>query len=919
MWWTYPFWLLALVFILPVMWLGGLTVPFKRTSLATHTKQLPITNHHSLRHLTILRIATMIAVILALAGTSVLLPSQKRQVVFLLDVSSSIGEEQIEQSRTKVLRMIKGLASSDEVAIVIFAGQPSVLTGFLEPSDASVILESALLRSTNSEETNLQAAIKVGVELLRKTEGNRSILLISDGNPTIGGKLVPVIMGTEVIGIPIHTIPIGVNRSGLVSQGLELPKITHSDESLLTNWRVIAHDNQDIMLSLKIDGQQIQRNRMRILQGDHTIPIVVSPQNSGLHQVELEAATLDGKIIPQSLIGGIMKVSGPVKILVIHGDSTSTLAHALTIQGIQVDEQGITGLPDNSTRLDGYGAVILDNVSAHYLSETQQQLLQNYITDGGGLLVIGGDASLGRGEYYTTRLEELLPVQTDTRQRLFFPRVDILFVIDHSGSMTELVGEKTKQLVAMQGVAAAIRELKPQDEVGVLSFDTQANWIIHFTPASQQNKITHALSGMGEGGGTDMAVAMQEVISEFSEPRPSRRHVVILTDGNTGLGNYQELCRQLKALQVTVSTIGIGKNIDEELLRNVAKWCDGQFYRANLDQIPRIIQKETIRISRDLIQEGEFKPSLQTPSPELNEIANLLPTIQGYLITRPKNLATVYLKVGKDPLLAGWRYGNGRVIVFTSDSGRRWLASWSGNQIYNRFWSQIIRSIVRPNQDEGLRVSVNLAAANAHIIVDAIGPDRRLRPGLHLIGRTADNNEESFIFNETVPGRYEANVELSSSGIQRFEVKDQQSANWTNSWVWNPPGAELLSLGPDESFLRQLSATSGGKFLVNPNNYPGPNWTWATFNLRNWFIILALLLFLIELGYRSISLGQLDMARAIFVTWWAELMYLVEKVQSLRTFNNITEIDHQRQTTEAYRYLAEHAREQREAQKKSLP
>jgi Ca-activated chloride channel family protein len=914
-WWTNPLWLLGLMFIVPILWLGGFIFrPQKVTAnpaLANSAfpEKLPAKGSSILRRLTILRMVAVIAVVLALAGTSILVPTHNRQLVIIMDISASISQTQIEKSRTTALRIIQKLTPADRVAIVTFATQPNVLIPLTAASDAALVLESATLSVDHPEQSNLQAALRIGAELLNKSRGNRAILLFSDGRSTNGGFFSDALAQVGIRSIPVYTVPVGQPWSGLVARGLELPEIIHPHENIQLLWKVETNRRQDILVSLKCDDQTVKQGKMIIQPGQTSIPLTLTAPAAGIHRVEVEAATVSGEYVAQSRWEGLFQVNGPSQVLIISGNlSNSALSSALRTQGMQVTEQSINNLPDSMEWLSSYSAVILDNVPALYLSENQQKLLQKYVTNGGGLLVIGGDSSLGRGDYYATGLEEMLPVQTDTRQRLMFSRANILFVIDHSGSMSEMVGKTSKQLAAMQGVATAVKELNPQDEVGILSFDTEPSWVIHFTPVSRKTEIMKALSEIGEGGGTNMEAAIKEVVRSFSNTGPVRRHVVILTDGQTGSENIKKLVVKLKELGVSVTTIGVGEEINESLLRDVARWGDGQFYRADLDKIPQVIQKETIRITRDLIQEGFFQPVLKTKAAFLGGLEKGLLPVKGYLITKPKNLATVYLQVGKqDPLIAVWRYGNGRVAVFTSDSGERWLTLWSGSRSYNLLWSQMVRFIERSKSNQGLRVSTRVESATAQIIVEATGTDHRFKTGMQLTGYPANHPDESFDFKEIAPGRYQAYISLSQPGIEQFEIREGRGMEWALGWVWNPPRSESLELGPDLARLGQLSNSTGGKMLsLNRLTLPSRRLVWEPVHLKNWFIVLALLLLLAELAYRSLALGQISMVRAVFESWWAAQMRIIEMVRGTQKVEN--NIEEQYTTMAAYRYMAESAR-----------
>lgn len=928
--WSNPIWLLGLVLIVPLFWssefrkrVQRLTQPQQLSTLApkeqVELKKNLFTGNEILKRLTVLRAITVTLVILSLAGTTVLVPTHHRQLVIILDTSASISQAQIEKSRLMALKMIHTLTPLDKVAVLVFAKEPSLVIPLMAANQAEAILENVSLNLEHPEKSNLQAALQLGFAILDKCRGNRAMVLFSDGRSNSGGSFTTAMLEGQMRNIQIFTVPVGQSRNGLIAKGLELPEIIHPGENILATWTVQTKQPQNIRVSLKLDEKILKQENLTISPGETAIPFNILTPMSGIHRVEVEVATDSGEPLPQAGRGGIIQISGPTRVLVLDGNQSPDLAlvSALQTQGIRVDkerlnEDSIINVPESPQWLAGYSAVILDNVPALFLSDNQQKMLQNFVTGGGGLLVIGGDSSLGRGDYYATGLEDMLPVQTDTRQRIMFSKAQILFVIDNSGSMGEQVGKTSKLAAAVQGVTAAIGELNPQDEVGVLSFDTVPNWVVHFTAVSRKKEIMQALRNIETGGGTNIAAAVEEVSQNFS-PGPYRRHVVVLTDGLSETTSIRKLILKLKEQGVTITTIGIGNEINQQLLRDMARWGEGQFYRANLDQIPLVIQKETIRITRDLIQEGHFEPNIKMQASFLDGLGHL-PEVNGYLITKPKSLANVYLQVGKqDPLIAAWRYGNGRVAVFTSDSGQRWLTPWITSGSYNRLWSQLVRFVERPNLDRGLRVSAQAEANMARIIVEATtdSETHRLKTGMQLIGYSSNNSEQSFRFQEIAPGRYQANVPLSLTGIEQFEIRDLQGTGRALAWVWAPPSSESMELGPDLGELGRLSVSTGGKVLgKNQMKLPPRHLAWEPLTLRNWLTCLALLLLLVELAYRSTALGQLSMARAVLESWWTAQMRVIEMVFGTHapqdTFKERT------QTEEAYRYLAENARKRKE-------
>lgn len=72
------------------------------------------------------------------------------------------------------------------------------------------------------------------------------------------------------------------------------------------------------------------------------------------------------------------------------------------------------GFPSTAEELYGYHAVILDDVDAPFFTADQQMLLQRFVSDrGGGLLMLGGMESFQHGQYQRTPIAEMLPMYLD--------------------------------------------------------------------------------------------------------------------------------------------------------------------------------------------------------------------------------------------------------------------------------------------------------------------------------------------------------------------------------------------------------------------------------------------------------------------------------------------------------------------------
>jgi Mg-chelatase subunit ChlD len=888
----------------------------RRHPATTPRRQPSAATRRTVRPLFALRLASLALLVLALGGLAVPVPSQRQNLAVLIDCSASLGADALAEARRIAWAQLDLLRPGDRALLVSFADGARLESAADTPAATRAALDRLVLDAGGrAGQTDVKAALTLARHALEGLGGNSAVLLISDGRPTRGGGLQALAAAGQAW--PVHCVPVGHPAAGIRAGELAAPGLVHAGDSILVAWSVTSDAAAEIQVDAILDGSPLPRRTVKLTPGENSVGLPLAISAAGRHRLEARLSQADGTPLPGGERAVMVEAAGPPRVLLVDGeDSPSPLAAALAVQGFSVERTGAAGLPAERAALDGASAVILDNVSALDLSEAQQTALVARVASGGGLLVIGGDQSLGRGEYYATALEDLLPVRTDERQRLLFTRSRLLFVVDHSGSMGEAVGRETKLQVALRGVAEAINRLNPLDEAGVLTFDSAPSWALPFTPASRKDAIKAALASIPEGGGTDMAAALEEVVSAMGRPGPTRRHVILLTDGETANveAHFQELCASLRGVGVSVSAIGIGEEINTALLKNLADWGEGSFYRANVDEVPRILTKETVRVTRELIQEGRFLPRVLRGGGPVAGLETAFPAVGGYLLCAARPQAQVWLALdrpaaagtaapgGTDPLLASWRYGNGGVAIFTGDSGRRWLSAWSA-PTYQRFWAQLVRSVGQGGADRGLQASLSVEAGQAVLSVDALDSARRLQGGLSL---SAGDGVNSYTLSETAPGHYQTVVPAGPAGLAVFEIRESGGGRRTAVSAWNP-GGEDAGLGPDLPGLGGLAAASGGLLLPRDTTIPLPRpagtepWPLAWL-----FAALAALAFLAELGWRSTMTGQLPMARARLSLWWQAQRAALERYR--RHEPEASEPAHtaesQRKVMDAYRYLA---------------
>ena len=155
------------------------------------------------------------------------------------------------------------------------------------------------------------------------------------------------------------------------------------------------------------------------------------------------------------------------------------------------------------------------------------------------------------------------------------PRVplSIAIVIDRSGSMA---GDKLR--AAKDCTQALIQQLQDDDEVSVVTYDTEVDVVLPLTAAADaKTRMGHLLSQFDTGGSTDLHAGWLTGAHQLSAQQRSGRvsRVILLSDGqaNHGIVNIDSICEQVKQLAqagVTTSTVGIGLGFNEELMTAMA-------------------------------------------------------------------------------------------------------------------------------------------------------------------------------------------------------------------------------------------------------------------------------------------------------------------------------------------------------------
>ena len=713
------------------------------------------------------------------------------------------------------------------------------------------------LRSTSvsvAGATNLERAVRDAVRQFAPNHVKR-LVLMTDGHET-SGHLADAIRALQRQGIAVYTMPLDPRNLGDAwVDDVRVPDVTTIDEPFPVTVQVLGQTDAPAVLEILQDDSVLDARSLQLSARPQQVVLEASLDEVGTAELVVRLRAGGDALAGNNQVRISTLVVERPRVLYVEGyvESQRFLTAALEAGGLTVETATAASLPDDPSALEPYAAVIVSDVEADALRESQMAALSAYVSDlGGGFVMAGGDAMYGEEGYADTTLEALLPITFSVKERP--EEFALIIVLDKSWSM---VGEKIE--LSKEASKAAVDVLADHHQIGVVAFNNSLDWPVLLQRASNREWIKNKISTIMPSGHTNVYPALEEAFLGLDAVEVLLKHVILLSDGRTYPDDYEGLVTKMAEAGITVSTVAMGQEADRELLANIADWGGGRGYFAeDAQEVPQIFAKETRRAAQPTLVEEPFSPMVRKRAEMFKGIDfTSSPPLRGYLSTQLKDTSEALLMSGDDdPILARWQYGLGRAVAFTSDVKNRWATDWLQWSGYGKFWTQLVRETMHGPDDRARALHVTRRGDRAHVTIEfplAAG-EADTPPTLDRVDASGDTRVVQIV--RVGPGAYTGDVELTA-GDHRFDLVLPDGTETSRSILYSYP-EEYRFRPANVELLRAVARDTGGAFAPSTETLFAGDGVRTTRPIALWpyLAALALALYLLDLLLRRIRLFE---------------------------------------------------------------
>ncbi len=775
-----------------------------------------------------LRAIVLALIVLALAGPESIYRYEGTTRPAVIDASDSI---------TAPMRAFDAQLLTDQLKLraqdpaIIFASAPVSTTA----GQASAML-TAGCKACGPEATDLEAALS---QLASDPDAaGGPAVLITDGWENRGdAELALSALVTARVRLYVFTPPGMEHAPNIAMTGLTLPRAL--SQSLPFALGVTIANLNPVKaagtISIYENDRMVDQRAVEIPPGEQRFDFPVQTQDTGLvsYRAIFKPANPAMDLDPEDdSLQGWVGIGARRRVLILtdaerDAHYLESIVRRLGLAPTVVTLHGgqFAGSPS------GYDAVMLDNLPRARLSAAADSALASYVEHGGSLIMVGGDQSFGLGGYEGSEIAKVMPVVMKPPEHKQTQRALVL-IIDKSGSM----GRENKLVYAKAAARKVTVALRDDDLIAVIGFDSQPFVVVPLQPLRDTRPyFDQFVDRLKARGTTFLLPAMKEAERTLAATGASIKHVVILTDGETGgtADQYYDLVSSMHHDGgVTISTIAIGRKANLRLLDAISKYGGGASYQTDsAADLPEIFLEDVRQHGGELTMvENQFLPKSRAPDPVLKDLAGRqLPPLGGYVSTSLKPRATMDLFVDRsatrEPVIASWKYGAGKAMAVTTDASGRWSSAWITAGVFGQVWDRLLTWITpETSQAQNFDVALGYRSGRLNIKLTDYSEHPERAAGLISAWVSGPGGLRSeAILSETAPGELAGSVEAPRAGVYFITLKSTPGAKEQTfpslGYTVSPAAfAETPRSEPNYGLLEHLASATGGRLNPEPGD-----------------------------------------------------------------------------------------------------
>lgn len=681
----------------------------------------------------------------------------------------------------------------------------------------------------------------IGNGILNNLEGGENLLVITDGNNNEGKLLGDIILFASSINSTVSTLDMAVqhNDVGVVVDGpYEVIKDTEGIFIVKVN---NVGEELSYILEILLDGEIIYSKEGK---GSIEVPFTKFFSQGDFHKITAKLVNINGEdyFSQNNIYYKTVKVVQRPSVLFVTKKNSPLLSEFEKLYDVRTQNT----IPSDLTN---YMAVVLNDIHANEILP-KIELLENYVKDGGnGLVVIGGQNSYDRGAYKEAKLiEPLLPVKIGAGEESEKSDVQVIVVIDVSGSTTEVYGPGGQVQVrdydkVIKALAVSVlHSLDDKLNVGVVVLGTPKSpfvGVVSDIVTLKDNKkgLIDKIARLQGGGQSAIEGGIKQATKMLMEVGGGK-NIILISDGRglfTGpMLDAKNAVRQASTRAIKTYVVGVGtkEKQETEFLYDMAMIGGGFYFPVNAQNSLKILFGEPDKEDEEYFNQLAVLDSVHfiTSNLELDAV------ISGYNYVVPKSAARLLVTTNKNiPILTVWRFGLGRIATIATDDGSKWAGE-----------------ILTKGNSKMVTRSVNWAIGNLGRKKDFDVTIRDTTLGKPAYVQVISNDlpkHEQLFFAKVYANTYNAEFNADNPGFYNFLGADA-AVNYNT---------EYANLGINKDFINLINSTGGSvfqkddldeiiDFVIEKSRrikIESTNFVWP-------FALIALILFLIEIVIRRL-------------------------------------------------------------------